>query len=262
MAYRGKISLEDIKVEFKVEPIELPHSIGFGVRELVTLKGPISESERVRLERASSFCPVGQALTKGSMEVDDEVRWSSGEVIAASPVPETLQPLEGVLPILPHGTVNGSYLLDTKEYDETGAMVHEGEAKVSVSCENLTHLSRWIFLGGHSSDGWVSPPFPMAHGAWAASTASTLSRLLPLGAEDASDIKVELAISAGGGVGQSQSNAADGVVGHRRILRRITVPGTPKTTPLEVVQAALQRDPISLAYQHGGILLDHQVVVE
>lgn len=263
VAYRGDISLEDIKVEFKVEPIELPNAIGFGVREQVTLKGRISEAERVRLERASQYCPVGQALTKGSMEIEDEVRWSSGETISASPDPKALQPLEGDLPPIPVGTVTGRYLLDTKEYDETGTMVHEGEAKVTVKCENLTHTSRWIVLAGHSSKGLVPGPFPLAHGAWAASTVATLSRLLPQGAEDAGGLKVELVMAAGGGgVAQSQANAADGVVGRRPVLRRITVPGTPSTTPLSAVQAALQRDPISLAYQHGGILLHHEVVVE
>ena len=262
VAYRGKIALEDIKVDFEVEPIELPNAIGFGVRELVTLKGRISESERVRLQRASQYCPVGQALTKGAMEIEDEVRWSSGEVMTASPAPEALQPLEGALPAIPSGTVHGRYLLDTKEYDETGAMVHEGEVKVSVSCENLTRWSRWTLLGGHSSEGWVPPPFPLAHAAWAASTASTLSRLLPQETDGADGLSVELVMAAGGNRGQSQSNAADGVVGRRQVLRRIILPGTPRTTPIEAVQAALQRDPITLAYQNGGVLLHDEVVVE
>ena len=99
----------------------------------------------------------------------------------------------------------------------------------------------------------------MAHGGWAASTAATLSQLLP---ETTEEIKVELAITASsGGVGESQSNAAAGVVGYRNVLRRITVPGTPQSTPVATVQAALLRDPLSIAYQHGGILLDHKVVV-
>ena len=88
VAYRGNISLEFIKVEFDVEPLELPDSIGLGVRDLVTLKGKISESERVRLERASNYCPVGQALTKGSIKIMDEVHWSSGDVMSATPAPE------------------------------------------------------------------------------------------------------------------------------------------------------------------------------
>jgi len=262
VAYRGHIPLEDIKVDFEVEPVELPSAIGFGVRELVTLKGQISEMERLRLQRAAQYCPVGQALTKGSMEVEDEVRWSSCEVITASPAPVALQPLEGDLPAILPGSVHGRYLLDTKEYDETGAMVHEGEAKVYVTCENLTRSSRWTLLAGHSSEGWVPPPFPLAQGAWAASTAFTLSRLLPQGTEGSDGLSVELAMAARGDRGQSQGNAAEGVVGHRRVLRRVIVPGTPRTTPIEAVQAALQRDPISMAYRNGGVLLHDEVVVE
>lgn len=259
VAYRGKISLDDIKVDFEVEPIGLPNAIGFGVRETVTLIGQISEAERVRLERASGFCPVGQALTKGSMQVEDEVRWTSGELLPASPTPEGLKPLEGSLPAIPPGTVHAQYLLDTKELDESGGMVHEGEAKVTVRCENLTRSSGWIVLGGHSTPGWVPGPFPLAHGGWAASTAATLSQLLPQTGEE---LKVELAIAASsGGVAESQSNAAAGVLAYRQVMRRITVPGTPQSTPLDMVQAALLRDPISIAYQHGGILLEHKVVV-
>ncbi|MDA1127817.1 MAG: hypothetical protein O2913_03835 [Chloroflexi bacterium] len=262
MAYRGNISLDDIKVEFEVVPTEIPNSIGFGVRELVTLKGSISESERVRLERASNFCPVGQALNKGSMQIEDEVVWSSGDVASASPYPESLEPLEGDIPSISAGTVSGQYLLDTKEYDGSGGMVREGEAKVSVRYQNLTRPSRWLVLGGHSSEGMAPGPFPLAHGAWAASTVSTLSRLLPQVTEGSDGLLVELFIAAAGGVGQSQANAAEGVVGYRKVLRRITVPGTPSTTPLTVVQAALQRDPLSIAYRDGGVLLHHEMVVE
>ena len=245
VAYRGNIALEDINVDFEVEPVELPNAIGFGVRELVTLKGRISESERLRLERASRYCPVGQALTKGSMEIEDEVRWNSGETAVASPAPESLPSLDGALPAIPPGSVHGRYLLDTKEYDDAGKMEHEGEAKVSIRCENLTRTSRWTVLGGHSSDGWVPPPFPLGHAGWAASTVSTLSRLLPQGEKSAEDLSVELYMGVGGGGrGQSQSNAAEGVVGRRRVSRRIFVPGTPRTTPIEAVQAPLQRDPI------------------
>ena len=80
VAYRGGIPLEDIEVDFRVEPAEHPSGLGFGVRERVTLMGDISESQRARLQRASRFCPVGQALTKGAMEIEDRVRWSSGDV--------------------------------------------------------------------------------------------------------------------------------------------------------------------------------------
>jgi hypothetical protein len=259
VAYRGNIALDDIKVDFEVKPIGPPNAIGFGVKETVTLIGKISEQERVRLERASNYCPVGQALTKGSMQVEDQVLWASGELLTASPTPEGLKALEGNLPAIPPGTVHAQYLLDTKELDESGGMVHEGEAKVTVRCDNLTRSSGWIVLGGHSTPGWVPGPFPLAHGGWAASTAATLSQLLP---QTGDDLKVELAIArTSGGPSESQSNAAAGVVAHRQVSRRITVPGTPQDIPLDMVQAALLRDPMSITYQHGGILLEHNVVV-
>jgi hypothetical protein len=86
-----------------------------------------------------------------------------------------------------------------------------------------------------------------------------LSQLLPQIGEG---LEVELAIArTSGGPAESQSNAAAGVVAHRQVSRRITVPGTPRDIPLEMVQAALLRDPMSITYQHGGILLEHNVVV-
>lgn len=262
VAYRGGIALEDIKVDFEVEPVESPGSIGFGVRELVTLKGNISEAERVRLQRASQFCPVGQALTRGAVLAADQVLWRSGELVTAPPLPKTLYPLERELPVVTPGSVHGHYLLDTKEHDESGAMAHEGEVKVYISCENLTRTSRWTVLGGHSSEGWVPPPFPLAQSGWAASTAATLRQLLPQETPGLDDLSVELATGARGSRDHSQANAADGVVNQRTVTRRITVPGTPSTTTIEMVQAALQRDPISMVYRNGGILLHEEVVVE
>ncbi len=263
VAYRGGIPLEDIEVDFEVEPVERAGSIGFGVREVVRLKGNLSEMERVRLQRAARFCPVGQALTQGAMVVEDEVQWSSGEVTAASPAPEGLRPLEGNLPVIAPGSVHGSYLLDTKEYDENGGMTDEGEAKIYVTTQNLTHTSRWTLVAGHSSNGWAPPPFPTAQAGWAASTATTLSRLLPLeGVGSATDLRVEVGMNVTGGRDQAQGNAAAGRVAHRNAVRRIGAPGTPRTMPVEVIQAALLRDPISIAYREGGVLLDEQVVVD
>ena len=63
--------MEDIEVDFAVEPMATVDGPGFGVRETVRLRGKLSETERVRLERAVRFCPVGQALTKGSMQFED-----------------------------------------------------------------------------------------------------------------------------------------------------------------------------------------------
>ena len=266
VAYRGGIPLENIEVDFAVEPVEradYPASLGFGVREVVRLKGNLSETERVRLQRAVRYCPVGQALTKGSMVVEDEVQWLSGEVTAASPVPESLQPLEGNLPAIVPGSVHGRYLLDTKEYDADGGMSDEGEAKIYVTTENLNHTSRWTVLAGHSSEGWVPPPFPTAQAAWAASTATTLSRLLPFeDAGDAESLRVELGMSAPGGRDQAQGNAAAGTVSYRNAVRRIVAPGSPRTMPIETIQAALLRDPISIAYREGGVVLDEQVVID
>ncbi len=131
-----------------------------------------------------------------------------------------------------------------------------------MGAPHRTPLLERLCSTGCNPEGWVPPPFPLAHGAWAASSASTLSRLLYQGTEDADGLSVELVMAAGGNRGQSQANAAEGVVGRHRILRRIILPGTPRTTPIEAVQAALQRDPISLAYHNGGVLLHDEVVVE
>ena len=262
VAYRGGIPLEDIEVDFEVEPVERAGSIGFGVRELVTLKGNLTEGQRVRLQRASRYCPVGQALTKASMVIEDEVQWRSGEITALPSAAGNLPALEGDLPVIQPGTVHGSYLLDTKEYDSDGAMQHEGEAKVYIDTRNLTHTSRWTVLAGHSSPGLVPPPFPSAQAGWAASTAATLSRLLPLSDEmEATDLRVEVGLNMTGGRDLSQNSAAEGRVVHRNAVRRIVVPGSPRTLPLETVNAALRRDPITIAYREGGILLDEQVVI-
>ena len=262
VAYRGDIPLEDIEVDFEVEPVERAGSMGFGVRELVTLKGDLTEAQRVRLQRASRYCPVGQALTKGSMVIEDEVQWRSGEVTAIPSGPGNLPALEGALPVIQPGTVHGSYLLDTKEYDGDGVMQHEGEAKVYVETQNLTHTSRWTLMAGHSSPGLIPPPFPSTHAGWAASTAATLSSLLPLeSGDDVRDLQVEVGLNMSGGRELSQGSAAEGRIVHRNAVRRIVAPGTPRTLPIETIRSALLRDPITIAYTDGGILLDEKVVI-
>jgi hypothetical protein len=102
----------------------------------------------------------------------------------------------------------------------------------------------------------------LAHGGWAASTAATLSQLLPIGPGDSGEMKVELFMKPiPGGRNEAQSNASDGVVGRRPVMRCIAVTGTPQDIPLDMVRAALLRDPISIAYLNGGILLEHKVIV-
>ena len=250
--------MENISVDFLIEPSISTDGPGFGVKEIVTLHGKISEQERLRIERASNFCPVGQALNRGSMQIEDEIQWSSGEIVQA-PANNLLQPLAGSLLPIPSGTAHAQYLLDTKELDETGFMAHEGEAKVTVRFANLTRSSGSILLAGHSSNGWVPGPFPMAHSGWAASTTATLSQLIP---QASGEIGVNLFLAPIlGGRDEAQTHAADGIVGRRPVVRRITLPGDPQDIPMEMVQSALLRDPISIAYKQGGILLEHNVVV-
>ena len=217
VAYRGNIALEGIAVDFEVEPTFANDGVGFSVRESVTLFGKIAESERVRLERASGHCPVGYAMTKGSIQVEDEFQWSTGETVSASPSSKDLHPLDGDLPAIPLATVHAKYLLDTKEHDEIGALTHEGEAKVTVRCANLTPSIGWIILGGHSFQGWVPGSFPLTHAGWAASTVATLGQLLP---QNSGEIRVELfMVPSSRGRSESQSNAAEGVLGHRKVFR-------------------------------------------
>ena len=114
VAYRGNIALEDIAVDFEVELTFANDGVGFGVRESVTLYGKISESERVRLGLASGHCPGVQALAKGSFQVEDEFRWSTGETVSAATSSGDLHRKNGGLPAILFGTVHAEYLLDTK----------------------------------------------------------------------------------------------------------------------------------------------------
>ena len=257
VAYRGKIPLENIEVDFEVEPLERPQTIGFGVKKSIILQGNITDSEKVRLERAAAYCPVGQALTKGSIKIEDEIRWESGDVAVVPLTSEIDQSLYTRLATVPSGSVHGRYLIDTKEYNGEGEMEHEGEVEVYVASNNLTRSSRWSFLAGHSSNGWVPPPFPFAQAAWTASTAATLDTLLPQ-----SQATVGLVMDPAGGRGQSQGNAADGKIGERSIRRIVGIAGSPQTNPVEAIGAALQMDPITAAYRGAGIVLDEITTIE
>lgn len=261
VAYRGGIPLEDIAVDFVVEPTATAAGPGFGVRETVRLHGKLSETERVRLERAARFCPVGQALTKGSMQFEDVVEWSSGETLALSPEDTDNGLLTGRLPAIPPGTAQARYLLDTQEYDAAGKMTDEGEAKIYLGAENLTRVSRWTLLAGHSSQGWVPPPFPTAQAAWAASTAATLTGLLPFRDDAAAaGLRVEVGLLMQGGRDRAQGDAATGNITRRPALRRLLIPGSPDTMPAAAIAAALRRDPVTIAYRNGGVLLAEQVL--
>lgn len=73
VAYRGQIPLQDIRVDFQVEAVARPDASGFGVRKTVTLKGPLSETEQLRLRRAAEYCPVGQIFTKAALAIEDQI---------------------------------------------------------------------------------------------------------------------------------------------------------------------------------------------
>ena len=136
-------------------------------------------------------------------------------------------------------------------------MEHEGEVEVYVASNNLTRSSRWSFLAGHSSNGWVPPPFPFAQAAWTASTTATLDTLLPQ-----SQATVGLVMDPAGGRGQSQSNAAAGKIGERNIRRIVGITVSPQTNPVEAIGAALQMDPITAAYRGAGIVLEEITTIE
>ena len=232
---------------------------GFSVDETVTLTGDISESEIIRLQRAAHFCPVGQALTKGSMVIQDVLMWSNGET-EVIPITTDIPKLGGFqLPLLAPGTVHGSYLNNTKEYDNAGNMIHEGESKVYVQYDTPTRPYRWTYQAGHSSDGWVPPPFPFSLGAWAASTVSTLNRLISY---EISGLQVELSALSRGNSGQSQGDAASGIIRNREVLRKVKIDGKPNPIISQDIQNALQYDPITIAYKHGGIRVDNNIAIE
>ena len=93
VAYRGQIPLQDIRVDFQVEAVTGPDARGFGVKKTVTLHGPLSDTQQLRLHRAAEYCPVGQLFTKGAMAIEDQVIGSAEDTTpaAAAQVPRVLQ---------------------------------------------------------------------------------------------------------------------------------------------------------------------------
>src|SRR5262249_51335920 len=152
---------------FQVESMARPHLPGFGVRKTITLHGPLSDTEQRRLRRAAEYCPVGQLFTKGALVLEDQVVYRPELVAPAMAVPSARVPqlsLDPPLPCAP-GAVHGRYLAETKEYADSGVLQHEGEVKVYLTCANFTRPGRWTLLAGHSSEGWVPPPVPLAYAA-------------------------------------------------------------------------------------------------
>jgi uncharacterized OsmC-like protein len=263
VAYRGQIPLQDIRVDFQLEAVTSPDARGFGVRKTITLKGPLSETEQLRLRRAAEYCPVGQMFTKCALAIEDQVACNpeSAALEAAAPSAQVLQPPSDIAPTLALGAVHGRYLVDTKEYADSGMLQHEGEVKIYLTCENLTRPGRWTLLAGHSSEGWMPPPVPLAYAALAASTVTTLQQFISPAAWPLAGFHVEIAPHGAGNRGQAQANAAAGTVNARRAVRKVVVHGAPNALPVQAIEAALQQDPLYLSFRKGAVLLGEQIVV-
>jgi len=263
VAHRGQIPLQDIRVDFQVEPVADPDGCGFGVRKTVTLCGSLSGTQQLRLRRAAEYCPVGQLFTKGALALEGRVVYSTESAApeAAAQVARGPQPSLDLLPPVPPGTVHGRYLTDTKEYTETGVLQHEGEVKVYLTCANPTRPGRWTLLAGHSGEGWMPPPMPLAYAALAASTVATLRQWLSPEPRSAGGFHVEIAPHGAGNRDQAQAAAAAGTISTRRAVRTVVLYGAPGVVPVQAIAAALQHDPLATSFRVGGVLLDEQIVV-
>ncbi len=250
-------------MDFQVEAVAARDGKGFGVRKTVTLKGPLSETEQLRLRRAAEYCPVGQLFTKGALAFEDQMVCTAESAAPQAGVPSApfLQPSLDTAPTLPPGAVHGRYLVDTKEYDESGALRHEGEVKLYLTCENLTRPGRWTLLAGHSSEGWMPPPVPLAYAALAASMVTTLRQFVSPEAWPPAGFHVEMAPQGAGNRDQAQAAAAAGAINARRVVRRVVLHGAPNALPVQAIEAALQQDPLYTSFRKGGVLLSEQIAV-
>jgi hypothetical protein len=263
VAHRGQIPLQDIQVDVQVEAVTRPDARGFGVRKIIALKGPLSETEQLRLRRAAEYCPVGQLFTKGALTIEDQV---TGSVRSAAPeatgsAAQGVHPPLDALPTCPPGAVHGRYLVDTQEYADSGVLQHEGEVKLYLTCENLTRPGRWTLLAGHSSVGWMPPPVPLAYAALAASTVTTLRPFVSREAWPSAGFHVEIVPQGAGSRDQSQTAAAAGTINTRRVVRTIVLHGTPGVSAVQAIEAALPHDPLARSFRRGGVLLSEQIML-
>jgi uncharacterized OsmC-like protein len=259
VAYRGQIPLENIRPDFQIEPVTDAELHGFGVNKTVTLHGTLSDTERRRLHRAAEYCPVGQLFTKGALVIDDQVECRAAD--AAEAGSRVLQPGLSAAAVCTSGTVQGRYLVETKEYDNGGVMLHEGEVKLYLACANHTRPGRWTLIAGHSGEGWMPPPVPLTYAGLAASTVTTLRQRIPAEAWPAAGFHVEIAPHGGGNRDQAQTSAAEGLLNTRRISRKVVLHGAADTALLQAIEAALPHDPLTASFRDGGVLLGEQVVL-
>jgi uncharacterized OsmC-like protein len=263
VAHRGQIPLQDIQVDFQLDAVVRPDARGFGVRKTIALKGPLSETEQLRLRRAAEYCPVGQLFTKGALVIEDQVTCSAQNAApeAAVSAAQVLQPPLDTFPTCAPGAVHGRYLVDTQEYADSGVLQQEGEVKLYLTCENLTRPGRWTLLAGHSSVGWMPPPVPLAYAALAASTVTTLRQFVSREAWPSAGFHVEIIPQGAGNRDQSQASAAAGTINTRRVVRTIVLHGAPGVSPVQPIEEALQHDPLALSFRSGGVLLGEQIIV-
>jgi uncharacterized OsmC-like protein len=263
VAHRGRIPLQDIQVDFQVEPVGRHDAAGFGVRKTVSLKGTLSETEQLRLRRASEYCPVGQIFTKGALAIEDRVTCGPESTApeAGLPAAQLLQPPLDTFATCVPGAVRGRYLIDTQEYDDSGILQQEGEVKLYLTCENLTRQGRWTLLAGHSSAGWMPAPVPLAYAALAASTVTTLQQSVSKEAWPLADCHVEIIPQGAGNRDQSQAAAAAGTINTRRVGRTIVLHAAPGASAVRATEEALQHDPLALSFRRGGVLLSEQILV-
>jgi uncharacterized OsmC-like protein len=263
VASRGQIPLQDIHVDFQVEPAADADARGFGVRKTVTLYGALSATEQRRLQRASEYCPVGQLFTKGALTVEEQVTCDDEHTMSEAMVSATAlqQPSRPTLPTCAPGAVCGRYLVETKEYDDHSVLHQEGEVKIYVTCANLTRTGRWTLLAGHSSEGWMPPPVPLAYAALAASTVATLQACMAPEVWTPAGFHVEIAPYGAGNRDQAQTSAAAGTLNARRVMRTVVLHGATSPVPTQAIEAALQQDPLSTSFRYGGAVLDERIVM-
>jgi hypothetical protein len=263
VAYRGHIPLQDIRVDFQVEAVAHPDASGFGVRKTVALKGPLSETEQLRLRRAAEYCPVGQLFTKGALALEDQVAYSAQSAApeAAVSAAQGLQPPLNPRPTCPPGAVHGHYLGDTQEYTDSGVLQQEGEVKLYLTCEHRTRPGRWTLLAGHGSAGWMPAPVPLAYAVVAASTVTTLRPFVSSEAWPSAGFHVEMIPQGAGNRDHAQTAAAAGALNTRRVVRKIVLHGAPDVSRVQAIEAALPHDPLLRSFRRGDVLLGEQIVV-
>lgn len=247
-----------VALHIPAEPTPAPNTLG--VRKTVTLHGPLDTTAQRLLRRVLAYCPVGQLLTQGALEIDDAVYAPGTPMVIPHRVDDahTLPaPSWGLVP----GEVSGHYLLETQTSDAEGVLHHEGEVKLYLTCANATRPGRWTLLAGHSADGWVPSPVPLTYAALAASTVATLQQTVPPDAWPPGGFQVDLAPYPGGNRAQSQASAAAGTRNARHLVRTVVVHGEVSTRLHQHITAALAQDPLTILCRTGAQLLGDEMVV-